>query len=202
LPLPLGGHHFADQPLIRLWQPVVRGASGGGARLGWISSALLVYWVLQTRTLRLRLFNGVASALLVIFNAAIAVWPMVALNVRSPRSTFSLSCGCYTAGTTHEPSRWSRSLQTRAYLEHLLHEFDADIQHFNLDSRATMQLAPISASSSSLERRRWAWCWPETQVTDQRSSSSTTSCRGISALPWVSSSTVPVVRSPRGATEE
>jgi hypothetical protein len=31
--------------------------------------------------LRLRLFNGVASALLVIFNAAIAVWPMVALNV-------------------------------------------------------------------------------------------------------------------------
>jgi hypothetical protein len=113
LPLPLGGHHFADQPLIRLWQPVVRGASGGGARLGWISSALLVYWVLQTRTLRLRLFNGVASALLVIFNAAIAVWPMVALNVRSPRSTFSLSCGCYMAGTTHEPSRWSRSLQTR-----------------------------------------------------------------------------------------
>jgi hypothetical protein len=46
----------------------------------------------------LRLFNGVASALLVIFNADIAVWPMVALNVT---------------------------------LKHLLHEFDADIQHFN-----------------------------------------------------------------------
>jgi hypothetical protein len=27
------------------------------------------------------LFNGVASALLVIFEGAIAVWPMVALNV-------------------------------------------------------------------------------------------------------------------------
>ncbi len=37
--------------------------------------------MLQTRILRLRLFNGVASALLVIFNAAIGVWPMVALNV-------------------------------------------------------------------------------------------------------------------------
>ena len=49
--------------------------------LGWVGSALLVYSVLQTRILRLRLFNGVASALLVIFNAAIAVWPMVALNV-------------------------------------------------------------------------------------------------------------------------
>jgi hypothetical protein len=49
--------------------------------LGWVGSALLVYSVLQTRILRLRLFNGVASALLVIFNAAIAVWPTVALNV-------------------------------------------------------------------------------------------------------------------------
>ena len=37
--------------------------------------------MLQTRILRLRLFTGVASALLVIFNAAIAVRPMVALNV-------------------------------------------------------------------------------------------------------------------------
>ena len=41
--------------------------------IGWVGSALLVYSVLQTRILRLRLFNGVASALLVIFNAAIAV---------------------------------------------------------------------------------------------------------------------------------
>jgi hypothetical protein len=76
--------------------------------LGWVGSALLVYSVLQTRILRLRLFNGVASALLVIFNAAIAVWPMVALNV-----TLTLSCGCYVAGTTRKPSRWSRSLRTR-----------------------------------------------------------------------------------------
>jgi hypothetical protein len=81
--------------------------------LGWVGSALLVYSVLQTRILRLRLFNGVASALLVIFNAAIAVWPMVALTSRSPRSTFSISCGCYVAGTTCKPSKWSRSLQTR-----------------------------------------------------------------------------------------
>jgi uncharacterized protein with PQ loop repeat len=49
--------------------------------LGWVGSALLLYSVLQTCILRLRLFNGVASALFVIFNAAIAVWPIVALNV-------------------------------------------------------------------------------------------------------------------------
>ena len=81
--------------------------------LGWVGSALLVYSVLQTRILRLRLFNGVASALLVIFNAAIAVWPMVALNVTLTAINVSISFGCSMAGTTHELSRWSRSLRTR-----------------------------------------------------------------------------------------
>jgi hypothetical protein len=42
--------------------------------LASVGSALLVYSVLRTRILRLRLFNDVASALLLIFNAAIAVW--------------------------------------------------------------------------------------------------------------------------------
>jgi hypothetical protein len=81
--------------------------------LGWVGSALLVYSVLQTRILRLRLFNGVASELLVIFNAAIAVWPMVALNVTLTAINVSISCGCYAAGTTCKPSTWSRSLRTR-----------------------------------------------------------------------------------------
>jgi hypothetical protein len=53
----------------------------------------------------LRLFNGIASALLVIFNAAIAVWPMVALNVTLTVINVSISCGCYGAGTTRGPSR-------------------------------------------------------------------------------------------------
>jgi hypothetical protein len=47
--------------------------------LGWISSAGLLG--AADALLRLRLFNRVASALLVIFNAAIHVWPMVALNI-------------------------------------------------------------------------------------------------------------------------
>jgi hypothetical protein len=38
--------------------------------LGWVGSALLVYSVLQTRIVCLRLFNGVASALLVIMAPA------------------------------------------------------------------------------------------------------------------------------------
>ena len=88
-----------------------------------------------------------------------------------------------------------------AYLKHLLHEFDADIQHFNPgfddDDAARADLGFLILTGA--ER---PWCWRETQVTDQRRSTSITSCRGIRALPWVSSSTVPVVRSPRGATEE
>ena len=81
--------------------------------LGWVGSALLIYSVLQTRILRLRLFNGVASALLVIFNAAIAVWPMVALNVTLTAINVFILCSCYVAGTTRGRSRWSRSLRTR-----------------------------------------------------------------------------------------
>lgn len=49
--------------------------------LGWAGSALLVYSVLQSRMLRLRVLNLAASAALVVFNAIIAVWPMVAMNV-------------------------------------------------------------------------------------------------------------------------
>src|SRR5215210_7024441 len=64
--------------------------------LGWVGSALLVYSVLQTRILRLRLFNGVASALLVIFNAAIAVWPMGRAERDAHRDQRFLYCAAAT----------------------------------------------------------------------------------------------------------
>jgi hypothetical protein len=87
--------------------------------------------VLQTRILRLRLFSGVASALLVIFNAAIAVWPMVALNV-----TLTAINAFYIVRLLRgrHDSRTFEVVQispNEAYLKHLLREFDADIQHFN-----------------------------------------------------------------------
>jgi len=49
--------------------------------LGWAGSALLVFSLLQSRILRFRVLNTVASLLLVLFNALIEVWPMVAMNV-------------------------------------------------------------------------------------------------------------------------
>jgi hypothetical protein len=49
--------------------------------LGWIGSALLIVSLLQTRVLRFRVLNLVASLILVLFNALLAVWPMVGMNV-------------------------------------------------------------------------------------------------------------------------
>ncbi len=49
--------------------------------LGWLGSALLIYSLLQARILRLRVLNTVACVILIVFNALLAVWPMVAMNV-------------------------------------------------------------------------------------------------------------------------
>ena len=49
--------------------------------LGWAGSALLVFSVMQARVLRFRALNLVACVVLVVFNALIEVWPMVAMNV-------------------------------------------------------------------------------------------------------------------------
>ncbi len=47
---------------------------------GWLGSALLVFSVLQAKFLRFRVLNGVASVVLVAYNAALGVWPAVAMN--------------------------------------------------------------------------------------------------------------------------
>ena len=51
--------------------------------LGWAASALLVYSVMQARVLRFRVLNLVACVVLVVFNALLGIWPMVAMNVAS-----------------------------------------------------------------------------------------------------------------------
>ena len=49
--------------------------------LGWGGSALLVYSLMQARVLRFRALNLVACLILVVFNAVLGIWPMVAMNV-------------------------------------------------------------------------------------------------------------------------
>jgi hypothetical protein len=49
--------------------------------IGWLGSATLVWSLLQARILRLRVINLVGSLLLIGYNGALRVWPMVGLNV-------------------------------------------------------------------------------------------------------------------------
>jgi hypothetical protein len=48
---------------------------------GWCGSALLVVSLMQARVLRFRVLNLVACVVLTGFNAALEIWPMVAMNV-------------------------------------------------------------------------------------------------------------------------
>ena len=64
--------------------------------LGWAGSALLVYSLLQARVLRFRVLNLVASLVLVVFNALLGIWPMVAMNPCWPASTCGSSASCCT----------------------------------------------------------------------------------------------------------
>ncbi|MGW7681339.1 hypothetical protein ACWGID_11395 [Kribbella sp. NPDC054772] len=48
--------------------------------IGWGGSALVVVSLLQTRILRLRVLNLIGCVILVGFNAAVGVWPMVGMN--------------------------------------------------------------------------------------------------------------------------
>jgi hypothetical protein len=49
--------------------------------IGWAGSALLVWSLLQSRILRLRALNLVGCFMLIGFNWALGVWPMVGLNI-------------------------------------------------------------------------------------------------------------------------
>jgi hypothetical protein len=48
--------------------------------IGWGGSALVVVSLLQTRILRLRVLNLIGCVILIGFNLAIEVWPMVGMN--------------------------------------------------------------------------------------------------------------------------
>jgi hypothetical protein len=49
--------------------------------IGWLGSALLVYSIMQARVLRFRVLNTLACVVLGGFNAALEIWPMVAMNL-------------------------------------------------------------------------------------------------------------------------
>ena len=76
---------------------------------GWAGSALLIVSLLQARVLRFRVLNLVAGLMLVLFNACIGVWPMVAMNLAtSAHQHLVHRPGCCGTGTTRRRSGCSR----------------------------------------------------------------------------------------------
>jgi hypothetical protein len=99
--------------------------------IGWAGSALLVWSLLQTRLLRLRLINLVGCVVLIFFNAALAVWPMVGLNV-----VLAIINIVYlrTMLSTRHDDRAYTVVQVQpddAFLTHVLAVHAADIEKFN-----------------------------------------------------------------------
>jgi hypothetical protein len=96
---------------------------------GWIGSTLLIVSLLQTRVLRFRLLNLAASLILVTFNALLAVWPMVGMNVAT--SAINIVFITRMLRDRHSETAY-QVLEVRpddAYLRHFLGVHEADVEH-------------------------------------------------------------------------
>ena len=99
--------------------------------LGWGGSALLVYSLLQTSVLRLRVLNAIACLILIVFNWALEVWPMVGMN------TVLVVINVYyvvkLVRERHDQSAFEvlAVSPTDEYLRHTLRVHGADILRFN-----------------------------------------------------------------------
>jgi hypothetical protein len=92
---------------------------------------LLVYSLLQASVLRLRILNAVACAILIFFNAALSVWPMVGMNtvLVAINAFFIIKLLC----ERHDESAFEvlEVGPSDEYLRHTLRVHGADILKFN-----------------------------------------------------------------------
>lgn len=99
--------------------------------VGWAGSALLVWSLLQTRLLRLRLLNLLGCFVLIGYNLAVRVWPMVGLNVVLAGINLWHVVRHYT--TRHDGRRYEvvELGPDDGFLEHVLRVHARDIARFN-----------------------------------------------------------------------
>jgi hypothetical protein len=103
--------------------------------VGWGGSVLLVWSLLQTRLLRLRVLNLAGSLVLIGYNAAVGVWPMVGLNVTlAGINTWQLY---RLLRTRHDENTYQvvEVATDDGFLAHVLRVHWADIARFNPDFR-------------------------------------------------------------------
>lgn len=101
--------------------------------IGWIGSALLIYSVMQARVLRFRVLNLAACVVLTGFNAALAIWPMVAMNIAL--CLINLWHIRRLVGSRHDESAYDvlEVEPADAYLGHVLGVHAADIARHQPD---------------------------------------------------------------------
>lgn len=101
--------------------------------IGWIGSAVLVWSLLQTQLRRLRIINLVGCVILIVYNTANHVWPMVGLNVvLAAINTWQLA---RMARERHDAAAYEvlEVAGDDTYLRHVLRVYEADIRRFNPD---------------------------------------------------------------------
>lgn len=101
--------------------------------IGWLGSALLVYSVMQARVLRFRVLNLAACVVLTGYNAALEIWPMVAMNIALLLINL---WHIRTLVTTRHDTDSYAVLEVGcqdAYLQHVLQVHAADIAKFQPD---------------------------------------------------------------------
>jgi len=105
--------------------------------LGWGGSALLVFSLMQARVLRFRALNLVACVILLVFNAILGIWPMVAMN--AVLSAINVWFLVTLLRDRHDEAAFE-VLEVRpddAYLGYVLRRNAADIAKFQPDFDAT-----------------------------------------------------------------
>ncbi len=101
--------------------------------VGWCGSALLIVSVMQARLLRFRVLNLFACVVLTGFNAALAIWPMVAMNIAL--CVINLWHIRKLVATRHDEAAYE-VLEVGAddeYLRHVMRVHGADILKFQPD---------------------------------------------------------------------
>lgn len=99
--------------------------------VGWVGSAILVWSLLQTRIVRLRVINLVGCVILIAFNALVGVWPMMGLNICL--ALINIYYLRKLLGTRHAPAQYTvlAADPREEYLRYLLEVHAADIAMFN-----------------------------------------------------------------------
>lgn len=99
--------------------------------VGWAGSALLVWSLLQSRILRLRVINFIGCLVLIFFNGVLKVWPMVGLNV--VLAVINLIYLRKLWATRHDETAYTvvEVGPRDSFLAHVLRVHAADIKAFN-----------------------------------------------------------------------